>query len=329
MFEPDPTLGWRFISNGKWKIVYPGGIRNVVEINSLGFRDRAPRPDQKRKLLVIGDSFVSNISVKDNEVFTELMEDQLKNYDVLNFGVVGYGQVQEYLLLQKWIKEIKPDVVLLVVYFGNDFIDNIGAYWGISRPYASLEGKDSVLVIHPESHPQSKNPRKDSSSVLAKSHLNILINRSFNKIFQGYDSSLAPPEFYSCQWPAPKREDLMFRIMGELLLNIANLGKENDVPVVFALAPSLVQVKDELWDSFLKKNIMYQKKFLRSLPNDRLMEFGRRNDLLMLDLFPHLHRESKANVDLYHPAEQHWTKDGNRVVAKVLMDYLKSKSLVD
>ena len=31
----------------------------------------------------------------------------------------------------------------------------------------------------------------------------------------------------------------MFRIMGELLLKIANLGKENDVPVVFALAPSI------------------------------------------------------------------------------------------
>ncbi len=328
MFEPDPTLGWKFIPNGKWKIIYPGGIRNFIEINSIGFRDHTPSSDKKKKLLVLGDSFVSNVSVKDNEVFTEVMEDQLKNYDVLNFGVVGYGQVQEYLLLQKWIKEIKPEVVLLIIYFGNDFIDNIGAYWGISRPYASLEGEDSVLVIHPESHPQSKN-QKDSSSILSKSHFNILVNRSLNKIFQEYDSSLAPPEFYSCQWPTPQREDLKFRIMGELLLKIANVGKENDVPVVFALAPTLVQIKDELWESFLKKNIIYQKKFLRSLPNDRLMEFGKRNDLLMLDFFPQLHQESKTNIDLYHPAEQHWTKEGNRVVANALIDYLQSKSLID
>lgn len=329
MFERDPTLGWRFISNGKWKIVYPGGIRNVVEINSMGFRDRTTPSGDKRKLLVLGDSFVSNVSVKDDEVFTEVMEDNLKNYDVLNFGVVGYGQVQEYLLLEKWIKEIKPDVVLLIIYFGNDLIDNIGAYWGISRPYATLEGQDSVLVIHPDSHPQSKNQQKGPSGMFSKSHLNILINRSLNKIFQKYDSSLAPPEFYSCQWPTPQKEDLMFRIMEELLLQIENLGKENDVPVVFALAPSLVQIKDELWESFLKKNIIYQKKFLRSIPNDRLMEFGKRNNLLMLDLFPQLHQESKTNVDLYHPTEQHWTKEGNRVVANVLLDYLKSRSLID
>jgi hypothetical protein len=329
MFEADPTLGWKFISNGKWKIVYPGGIRNVIEINSMGFRDHSPPADKKRKLLVLGDSFVSNISVKDDEVFTEVMEDQLQNYDVLNFGVVGYGQVQEYLLLQKWIKEIKPDVVLLIIYFGNDFIDNIGAYWGISRPYASLEGQDSVLVIHPESHPQSKNQQSDSLGIFANSHLNILLTRSLNKIVQEYDSSLAPPEFYSCQWPVSERQDLMFRIMGELLLKIANLGKENDVPVVFALAPSLVQIKDELWESFLKKNIIYQKKFLRSLPNDRLMEFSKRHDLLMLDLFPRLHQESKTNVNLYHPVEQHWTKEGNRVVANALIDYLESRSLID
>ena len=59
------------------------------------------------------------------------------------------------------------------------------------------------------------------------------------------------PEFYSCQYPNPERQDLMFRIMGELLRKIANLGKENDVPVVFALAPSIVQIEDELWESFL------------------------------------------------------------------------------
>lgn len=328
MFEPDPILGWKFISNGKWEYSYPGGVRSVVEINSIGFRDHTPSSDKERKLLILGDSFVSNVAVNGSEVFTEVMEDQLKNYDVLNFGVVGYGQVQEYLLLQKWIKKIKPDVVLLTIYLRNDFIDNIGAYWGYSRPYASLEGQDSILVIHPESHPQSKYQRKDTSSIFSKSHLNLLVNRSLNKIIQE-DSSLAPPEFYLCQWPPRKKEDLMFRIMGELLLKIANLGKENDVPVVFALAPSLVQIEDELWESFLKKNVKYQKKFVRSLPNDRLMEFAQRNHLLMLDLFPQLHQESKTNVDLYHPAEQHWTKEGNRVVANALIDYLESKSLID
>ena len=90
-----------------------------------------------------------------------------------------------------------------------------------------------------------------------------------------------------------------------------------------------MQIEDELWESFLKKNQKNQKKYLRSLPNDRLMEFAKRNHLLMLDFFPLLLQESKRNVKLYHPVEQHWTKEGNRVVANALIDYLESKSLIE
>ena len=329
MFDYDATLGWKFIPNSKGIVIYPGGIRNPIETNSMGFRDHAPSANKKRKLLVLGDSFVSNISVKDNDVFTEIMEGQLEKYDVQNFGVSGYGQVQEYLLLQQWIKIIKPDIVLLIIFVQNDFTDNIGPHWRYTRPYATLESEDSILVIHPQPKNQQDKNAKDSLGIFSESHLNILITRSLNKLFPETDSLYTPHEFYTCQWPTPESHDLRFRIMGELLLKIANLGKENGVPVVFALAPSNVQIEDELWESFVKKNQKNQKKYLRTLPNDRLMEFARRNHLLMLDFFPLLLQESRRNVKLYHHVEQHWTKEGNRVVANALLDYLESKSLIE
>ena len=112
-------------------------------------------------------------------------------------------------------------------------------------------------------------------------------------------------------------------------MKIATLAKEKNIPIVFALAPSMVQVNDELWESFLKKNRNTKKEFIRSLPNDKLMQFGAKNNLLMLDLLPALLSENRKNVMLYHPREQHWTKEGNRVVADALLDYLKSKSLIE
>ena len=171
MFEYDPWLGWKFIANAKGEITYPGGVRNFVEINAMGFRDHAPSPDKEKKLMVLGDSFVSNISVKDNEVFTEIMEDELSEYDVLNFGVNGYGQVQEYLLAEQWIRNIKPEIIILMLYVQNDFTDNVGAYWSYSRPYASLESKDSVLVIHPQLKNQRSDTR-DTLGIFSESHLN-------------------------------------------------------------------------------------------------------------------------------------------------------------
>ena len=131
-------------------------MNHYIQTNSLGFRDN-PLPldeDKKRKILVIGDSFVSNISVKDNEVFTEIIERQLKNTAVLNFGVPGYGQVQEYLLLKEWFCKINPDLVIVVVFIRNDFEDNVGRHWFHNpRPTASWSKEDSFLKINPPSQP--------------------------------------------------------------------------------------------------------------------------------------------------------------------------------
>jgi hypothetical protein len=256
-----------------------------------------------------------------------MMEDQLKYVDVLNFGVDGYGQVQEYLLLEHLIKTVKPDVVLLIVYIQNDFTDNVGHYWPYLRPYASLEGKDSTLVIHPLLQTQGDENPADSRSIFSKSHLNILITRGLNRVLRETTSSDVP-EFYSCQYPNSERQNLMFRIMGKLLIKIANVGKENDVPVVFALAPSIVQIEDERWASFLKVSQTNQRKYVRSLPNDRLMEFAKRNNLLMLDLLPRLLQENK-NAKLYSSRDLHWTKEGNRETADALIAYLESKSLIE
>ena len=326
MFEYDPWLGWKFIANAKGEITYPGGVRNFVEINAMGFRDHAPSPDKEKKLMVLGDSFVSNISVKDNEVFTEIMEDELSEYDVLNFGVNGYGQVQEYLLAEQWIRNIKPEIIILMLYVQNDFTDNVGAYWSYSRPYASLESKDSVLVIHPQLKNQRSDTR-DTLGIFSESHLNILINRGLNNLL-GETPAYTPEDFYSCQWPNSEKQESMFRITGKLLVKISNLGMENDVPVVFALAPSIIQVEDDLWRSLTAKERAAKMNCVRTAPNDRLMQFARDNNLLMLDLLPVFLAESKKNVKLYHPVEQHWTKEGNRVVADALLDFLRSTSLL-
>ena len=75
MFEYDPDLGWRFVSNKRGAIVYADEARHWIKTNSLGFRDNSPpeNNDSNKKIMVIGDSFVSNIAVKDSEVFTEVM----------------------------------------------------------------------------------------------------------------------------------------------------------------------------------------------------------------------------------------------------------------
>ena len=327
MFESDPGLGWRFVANKEGQIVYPGEINNTIKTNALGFRDEEPKRGERKKILVLGDSFVSNISIGDDDVFTEIMEDSLQDFDVLNFGVNGYGQVQEYLLIEKWFDRIQPNVIVLIIYLQNDFTDNTGNYWIYSRPFASLVGADSILSIRPPAdfRPQA-NPR-GVPRILWKSHLARLISRTKKKLFETPDSLTVPGEITSCRLGIDQNFELKFRIMEKLLLKIAAFGKERKTPVVLVLAPSIVQVEDNVWKSLLVKYNESEENYSRSLPNERLMKFGERNNLLMLDLLPILRKQSKKNIKLYHAVEQHWTKEGNRVVAMSLMEYLRVESV--
>jgi hypothetical protein len=325
MIVYDSMLGWKFLSNGKGVVAHRGTMPNVIETNAWGFRDHAPSEKKKKKVMVVGDSFVANVAIEDKEVFTEIIEDKLEEYDVLNFGVSQYGQVQEYLLLEKWINAVDPYIVVVIVYLQNDFVENMAPDGLFPRPFASLKGRDSILTIHKL---KDLKIEKGFRNILSKSHVNWLMTRSINNLFAKTDSSHMT-EFYSCQSPIPKEYRVAFKIMEELLFKIARLGKEKNVPVIFALAPSILQVDDELWSVFLEKNSFTKKNYIRSSPNDRLMQFAKTNSLQMLDLLPVFLEEEKRNVKCYHPVEQHWTKEGNEVVAKALLDYLNANSLIE
>ena len=121
MFQPDPVLGWRFIPGHSGSIVYAGEVHHFISTNASGFRgeDPATLPPHGRRVLVMGDSFVSNISVGEQDVFTAVMQQRLGDTTVVNLGVNGYGVVQEYLLLQQWCDRVKPDLVVLMIYTRN------------------------------------------------------------------------------------------------------------------------------------------------------------------------------------------------------------------
>ncbi|MEX0291390.1 MAG: hypothetical protein AB3N14_19960, partial [Flavobacteriaceae bacterium] len=336
MFTYDNELGWKFISNKKGIIIYPGEAYHYIRTNEEGFRE-GPFPnntDSTKKIMVLGDSFVSNVSVRDEEVFTEVLETLLPDYAVLNFGVNAYGQVQEYILQQKWVPLLKPDILVVMIYLKNDFTDNTGEKdWLYSRPYASLT-ENGVLRLNPaKDHSIRPSPKK---GLLNKSHLyQFVITRTRNirakyseSNDQGRLKRFRAPELSFCRREPTAEVKEKFVIMKKLLMKISNHAKDNNVPIVFALAPSIVQVENDLWKQWVLDKTEEDEKYDRAIPNKILMDFAAEKGLNMLDLLPVLHSETKKGKKLYNPIEQHWTAEGNRVVAHKIMEYLKSQNFV-
>lgn len=117
-------------------------ISDTIQINAAGFRDAEfseEKPDGVYRIVVLGDSIIFGWLQKQEEIFTELLEQQLnakavpgQRFEVYNMGVGGYNAAQELELLRSKVLAYNPDLVL-VGYCSND--NQVGYDAGLWRQF--------------------------------------------------------------------------------------------------------------------------------------------------------------------------------------------------
>jgi hypothetical protein len=131
VYQPDPTLLYRLVPSSRKVYVRDpenGGQHVLVKINSLGFRGEELRPRvHGRRIAVFGDSFIEAEFSSLENTFAKRLERDLNgggdSIEVVNAGVVGYGPDQERLRISQEMERLRPDVVVLAAYAGNDLGD--------------------------------------------------------------------------------------------------------------------------------------------------------------------------------------------------------------
>ncbi len=131
MFVYHPHLGW-VLAPG-WR----GRHRNVdfdvgYAVNRRGHRGatlEAAAPPGQRRIAYLGDSFTFGMGVDEDATFTEVLNRAGAPGTLhLNFGHPGYSTDQEVLYAEDRVFAFDPDVVVLVVFLGNDLFDNLTSY---------------------------------------------------------------------------------------------------------------------------------------------------------------------------------------------------------
>ncbi len=129
--RPDPVFHHRFVPNASgW---YKQLEFNVhYSINAIGLRDREisrNKPEGTKRVLVLGDFFAEGNGVEAKDAFPAQLQALVDaaglstRWEVLNAGEAGYSPLLEYLLLEKQLIDLEPDLVILALDLSDVYDD--------------------------------------------------------------------------------------------------------------------------------------------------------------------------------------------------------------
>jgi hypothetical protein len=137
------AFGWQLDEGRAW-----------ISVNRWGYRGpewSLAKPPHTLRIAVIGDSFAEAQQVPENMTFEAVMQRLLnqrtpifatgrhawvRDVQVMNFGIDGYGTAQELLTLEQSAWRFSPDIVVLAFFAGNDIRNNSVALEGDKcRPF--------------------------------------------------------------------------------------------------------------------------------------------------------------------------------------------------
>lgn len=327
--NPKATGSYRLRPNVD--IVVKLGLKGIViKTNSHGMWWREVSQEnslKKIRIAFVGDSFTFGVWADTPEktlvgVFASLLNS--KKYEVLNFGVPGFGPPDIELQLREKVLAFMPDHVILIFYNGNDFKD---AYFGMNK-YKMVDGvAEWNESIEKEIIPEAFRGRPSPMGLLR----NMAIYRRFDSLISthlsnnrssgfGFDFRVSKmfgaQSFWSCRdYPeiAIKARDMALKDLD----NIRRLVFENNIQLIIVAIP----YEEQVYAASL-----VGKDYDVNLPQRYVQEYAEAHSILYLDMLPILRsyvRREKGII--YVPDDIHFNNEGHYIVGTAIADFFKGR----
>lgn len=131
----DKELGWKATEHYQEALVERTKNGTLYQVrrsqSQYGFRSFGDVASRRLKVLVIGDSFTQGTAVSDDRTYHARLS-TLLDVEVFAYGVGGYGTLQEFLVFDRYLDLVRPDLILWQ-YCANDFINNDNELERLSR----------------------------------------------------------------------------------------------------------------------------------------------------------------------------------------------------
>lgn len=147
LFTPDTILGWKPFPNLSMVRRNADGEEWRVITDSQGWRQpTVSTPGARRRIIVLGDSFAFGEGVAVERRFDQLLGANHAEWELRNFGVMGYGTDQQLLALD--VASVRPNDAVLLLTYQNDMIDVLRPrFAGRAKPYYEMASDSIVLRL--------------------------------------------------------------------------------------------------------------------------------------------------------------------------------------
>jgi len=219
----DPLRGYTTIA-GQYQATLPDGYTFTMTNIKDGERITHPLGDyenknQKPEIWIFGCSFTFGWSLNDQETYAWLLQKDFPDYEVVNFGIVGYGTLQSFIDFQEALKTHPKPAVVIYAYASfhderNTFLlkrrqavgsaNELGAF---RQPFARMDKTGSLIYSETD-------PTYHEFPLVRQSALARLIEDKINDTEDQVVHSRAVTE--------------------KLIENFSDIAKKNGIPFVVA-----------------------------------------------------------------------------------------------
>lgn len=298
----DADLGWSHRPDLRIEGMY--GEKTRFTTNSQGFRarenfDKTISPG-KYRVVALGDSFTMGYGVGDDANYPSQMQALCPILQTVNMGQGGYGVDQDYL----WYKRdgVKLDAnVLLFAVIAQGFYRMTGdSFIGYDKPV--LRVRNNALVIENVPVPPTWNMRTPIRR--ARAFLDSLAVVRMGHWLAGHVAEPQADQFYGVV------SDGVLAAAGLAFDDLAELSRSRGQHFIVAYLP----IRD-----LLAKEPTREAAWLE--------DYARRNGVPFINLVADFERLTPAEIARMFRPDYHYSKEGNRFVAEVLLRRWPSKSV--
>jgi len=322
LFMDDAQVGHRLrpLAHARYTTVE---FSTDLRINAQGVRDDediGPKPANERRVVILGDSLVLSIQVPLRQTFGKQLEARLnaaggrEHWRVINAGVQGYCPVEEWLFYDHIAAAFQPDVVLVVVFVGNDAVESYDreSWLDAGHPPSSSESDRALTSF-----------RRLTRSSIVLQYIRLRVDLLRSRL-----STPAPERplvTYAAEPPVEVTHGL--DVSRRAVDLIARHAAADGARTAIALMPARFQVDDADYSRFVEIVRAAGGTLERNAGSERFAAALAPLELPLVDLQPALAAQPDR-AGLFFQRNIHLTPRGHEVVAQTLFDFFEANGLV-